>query len=81
MRNSELSQEKRFFSARVKDTQRGRCGLWPGESHEMMMQRKERWRRKRVCEDMSEVLELFAIFRNLSLPMNTVTKNQSKYTW
>lgn len=46
----------------------------------MKMEGKEGGRRKRVCKDMLDLLELFAIFRNLSLPMKTVTENEIKHT-
>lgn len=52
--------------------------LWDGEVYQMEVGER-RGRGERVCKDVSELLELSALCRNLSLPLQTVTVNQVKH--
>lgn len=72
--------EKRFVSAQVKDAQKAgeASPLRDGEIHEQIMRRKGK---DGEYEDTLELLQLFAIFRKLNLPMKRVTKNQIKHFW
>lgn len=51
-------------------------------AHLHAMERFIKWggRRRRVCKDMLELLELLAIFRDPRLLMNKVTRNHIKHT-